>query len=508
MTAQDQTYEDTSLPLPLSSSVPQAYRDDIRDLFDTWHTVRGRNYALTELYNMHNTFHDLGIVELPKSLRNAGAVVGWPKKAVDVKAVRSRIDGFVMAGERSPELDAIARRSRLNSRYLRSCRSSLVHGVSFLAVDGHGDGVRIRGYSANQACALWDKAEDRPSCGVVCADVDRQGCASRYIVYEPDAVLDIRRMGERPRGRGRHWEWSCEEMPNPVGRPLIEPLIHDPDDDRPLGHSRITPEVISITDKAMRDVLNMDIAAAFWTFPQRYMLGVDKGLFADDAVGPHEVVDEQTGEVVRLKTRMEAYLGKILALTRDENGELPLVGQFEPLDPGGLIRVFENDAQRFSGATNVPLAQLGVLSNTYTSSDALGAANDPLILDVEVMNLQNGDSLAAVARMALCARRGCAEDGLSEEERGVEAYFADPSKTTEAARADSWTKFAAADGSVVGTDVWYEGMGLSHATIGRLRSEQRRASATEALGRIADAMEAQGGRQAAPGGVEGPQGQR
>ena len=170
--------------------------------------------------------------------------------------------------------------------------------------------------------------------------------------------------------------------------------------------------------------------------------------------------------------------------------------------------MFENDAQRFSGATNVPLAQLGVLSNAYTSSDALGAANDPLILDVEVMNLQNGDSLAAVARMALCARRGCSEDGLSEEERGVEAYFVDPSKTTEAARADAWTKFAAADGSVVGTDVWYEGMGLSHATIGRLRSEQRRASATEALGRIADAMEAQGGRQAAQGGVEGPEGQR
>ena len=263
--------------------------------------------------------------------------------------------------------------------------------------------------------------------------------------------------------------------------------MYDPDDDRPLGHSRITPEVIGITEKAMRDILNMDVASAFWAFPQRYMLGVERGLFADDVVGPNIVVDED-GKEIKLQTRMETYLNKILALTRDENGQIPTVGQFQPLDPGGLIRVFENDAQRFSGATNVPLGQLGVLSNTYTSSDALGAANDPLILDVETMNTHNADSLAEVARMVMCAQKNCKPNELTDIEKSVEAYFRDPSQPTLAARADGWTKLAAADNSIVGTRVWYEGLGMTHATIDRLESEKASASATESLNKIAESV--------------------
>ena len=56
MTAQDTRYDDTNLPMPTCEDVPETYRDDIRDLFDTWHSVRARNYALTRFYTMHNEF--------------------------------------------------------------------------------------------------------------------------------------------------------------------------------------------------------------------------------------------------------------------------------------------------------------------------------------------------------------------------------------------------------------------------------------------------------------------
>lgn len=491
MTVQYTKYDDTNLPIPHCDGVPEEYREDIADLFDTWQSVRARNYALTRFYTMHNDFVDLGVTKLPRVLKNANAVVGWPKKAVDVMAVRSKFDGFVMAGARNVELDAVVARSRLKSKYQKGARSSLVHGVSFMAVGGEGAGVLVKSYSANQACILWDKEKERPKCGVVCTQVDKENRASRYVVYEPKHTLTITRTGERKRQGRRAWLWECAVEENKIGRPLIEPLVYDPDDDRPLGHSRITPEVIGITEKAMRDVLNMDIASAFWAFPQRYMLGVERGLFADDVVGPAIVTDDE-GNEIKLKTRMETYLGHILALTRDDNQQIPTVGQFQPLDPGGLIRVFENDAQRFSGATNVPLGQLGVLSNTYTSSDALGAANDPLILDVETMNMHNADSLAEIARMIICAQRGCTMNALSPEELSVEAYFRDPSQPTLAARADGWTKLASADNSIVGTHVWYEGLGFDHATIDRLDAEKNSKSATDALVQIAESVAAGG----------------
>lgn len=189
--------------------------------------------------------------------------------------------------------------------------------------------------------------------------------------------------------------------------------------------------------------------------------------------------------------KFKAYVGALFALTRDENGDVPTVGQFTPSTADNFTRVFENDAQRFSGATNVPLAQLGVLSNTYTSSDALGAANDPLILAVEGMNRQNGEALEEVARMMMAVAGGTTLDGLTNAQRAVQACWKDPSMPTIAARADAWTKLGASDPSIVGTRVYYEGIGLSQATIDRLYGEKEQGGAISALNRIADAQEGQ-----------------
>jgi hypothetical protein len=169
---------------------------------------------------------------------------------------------------------------------------------------------------------------------------------------------------------------------------------------------------------------------------------------------------------------MRAYLGSILAITRDENDELPTVGQFPAGDAQNFISVFENDAQRFSGATHVPLSQLGVLSNTYTSSDALSATNDPLILDVEKMNAENGRSLCQVGRLALAIANGTSVANLPEEEYELIPHFADPSMPTMASRADAWTKIGQLDSSIVGTRVWYEGLGLPTETIDRIMAEK------------------------------------
>ena len=137
----------------------------------------------------------------------------------------------------------------------------------------------------------------------------------------------------------------------------------------------------------------------------------------------------------------------------------------------------------------MPLAQLGVLSNTYTSSDALGAANDPLILEVETANRRNAEVLENIARMIMAVANNKALDELTDEQNSVQAYMQDPSMPTIAARADAWTKMSAADKSIVGTRVYYEGIGLSQPTIDRLRAEQRQAGALDMLSAIAAKME-------------------
>lgn len=492
----DKSKPTTSTPRPDLEVVPARYREDVTDLFDTWEAVRGRNAALRGYIEMKNATKDLGI-SIPPDLTKVNAVVGWADKAVRVRVVRSKFQGFVFEGEQERRLDMLARRNRLVSKYSQACRGALTYGCSAMTVM-RGSGrrqppVMVRSLSANQCCMLWDKDADGIGCGVAVVGVDRLGVASRYVLHEPDAVVTLSREGDDG--------WSAVVEPHVMGRPLMVPLVHDADDDRPLGHSAITPELMGIIDKAMRDVLRMEVGAEFFTAPQRYILGADPDLFGYDQVreaaaeggqGDEDDDPEEAALPVDPRKMMRAYLGAFLALTRDANGDVPKVGQFAPGDAGNFIAVFENDAQRFSGATNVPLGQLGVLSNTYTSSDALGAANDPLILDVESINARMGESMEEVARLVMAVDRGVAYDELSERDMGVQALFADPAQPTISATADAWTKIGAADNSLVGTRIWYEGLGLSKATIDRIMAAKEQQGSIEVLNGIAEAL-AQGG---------------
>ena len=495
----DRSKPTTSTPRPDLDVVPARYREDVIDLFDTWKAVRGRNAVLRGYIEMKQATKDLGI-SIPPDLTKVNTVVGWADKAMRVRAVRSKFQGFVFEGKQDRRLDALVKRNRLASKYSMGCRGALTYGCSAMTVmrgaTRRQPPVMVRSFSVNQCAMIWDKDEDAIGCGLVVVGVDRDGVANRYVLHEPDAVVTLWRNGD--------YDWDCLVEPHVMGRPLMVPLVHDADDDRPLGHSVITPEVMGIIDKAMRDVLRMEVGAEFFTAPQRYILGADPELFGYDQVmevteGEVAGDDDDDADDDAAKTRpvdprkmMRAYLGAFLALTRDANGDIPQVGQFAPGDAGNFISVFENDAQRFSGATNVPLGQLGVLSNTYTSSDALGAANDPLILDVESLNVRMGESMEEVARLMMALDEEVSYDRLDDRQMGVIAQLADPAQPTISATADAWTKIGAADQSLVGTRVWYEGLGLSKATIDRIMAAREQADTIGLLNEISRQL-AQGG---------------
>src|SRR3546814_7117471 len=68
------------------------------------------------------------------------------------------------------------------------------------------------------------------------------------------------------------------------------------------------------TDAGMRTMRRTEVGAEFFNAPQRYALGADEDAFTD-----------ANGNPVPAWTIM---LGRLLALSRDEDGELPQVGQF------------------------------------------------------------------------------------------------------------------------------------------------------------------------------------
>lgn len=462
--------------------VPVAYRDRLTNLFDTWDAVRARNSTLSLYYDMKNQIKDLGI-SIPESMIRVNSVVGWCKKAVDAHAVRSVLDGFAFEGADDGSLDELVSKNRLKALYSKLCRSQMVHGLAAMTcMEGMDGSPKVRAFSANQFAALWNKDLGRIDCGIVLLDCDCKGNPTRYVAHFDDAVLVI----ERDENDTSSHPWVCFTMPNDLGRPTMELFAYDPDLDRPLGHSLITPEVQGIVDKAMRDVFRMEVGAEFFTFPQRYVLGAADDLFSMP-------VDEDSDEEPASSNyaKFQAYIGAFLAISKDEDGDVPSVGQFAASPAENFTHVFENDAQRFSGATNVPLAQLGVLSNTYTSSDALSATNDPLILEVETMNTNNSVALEEIARMMMAIDQNKTLADLDSSQRRVQTLWRDPSMPTLSARADAWTKLASADPSIVGTEVYYEKIGLPKAVRDRLKAEKRANGAIAELNRISQALSVQ-----------------
>lgn len=485
---------------PRLDAVPEEYRDTINDLFDTWASVSPRNRLIRQYYEMHKETKNLGI-SIPPQCESVNSVVGWCAKAVAAHANRSKFDAFLFAGKEDTDLKRLVRDNNFKSLYQSAYKSALVYGLSTMTVmRGSVDQptAKVRVFSANQSCVLWDKDKDRIKAGVVLADIDRENRPQKYIVHTSDAVLTLER--DRATVANPHslgdYVWTCEVEYHSMGRPMMVAIVNDPDPDRPLGHSMITPELMGIVDKAMRDVLRMEVGAEFFTAPQRYILGAAEDLFSEPvkAVGENEdgePIDED-GNVIHYvdspQAKWKAYLGSFLSITRDENGEIPQVGQFSAGNANNFTAVFENDAQRFSGATNVPLAQLGVLSNTYTSSDALNATDNPLILEVEVANDRNAEVLQEVARMMMAINANVPMADLTEEQKNVQALFVNPSLPTIAARADAWSKFGGSDNSIIGTHVWYEGFGLPSPTIDRLEAEKETKSVTSTMNDLADAL--------------------
>lgn len=468
MTAVKKNYSQTPLPMPDRACIPVEYRADVQDLFDTWHALRGRNSRIDQYMNMRIHTKNLGISVPPNMEESVNAVVGWARTAVNAMAVRSRFDGYNVNGHSLPELDELVHANAMDELYDVAMREAMAYGVSFVTVMAGGEGqpaAKVRSYSANQACGIWDGFADRLACGITLAGVDRKGRATRYVLHEPDETVTFTRDNAT---------WTAEVETHNTGRPLMEPLVFERDDDRPLGHSRITPEIMGIIDKAMRDVLRMEVGAEFFTAPQRYILGADDDLFDGDT------------------SKFKAYMGQFLALTKDEDGDVPQVGQFSPGDPRNFVQLFENDAQRFSGATHVPVAQLGVLSSTYTSSDALNATNDPLILDVKRMNVRMARSMESIGRLMLAVSRGerLGEVMASEDGRQLRASMPDPAMLTLGARVDAWVKIGSMDSRAVGTDFWYEQMGVSKPDRARLKEQLADGEKRERLRQLREQMTA------------------
>ena len=414
--------------------------DEVDELLSIWSSHIGKNQLRRRYYDGENVLKDLGI-SIPPSLRNIETVVGWPKKAVGALACRSRFDGFTATVDGSADsdtqakLDRIVQASALKRKYRQAVESELIAGCDFITLSKGAKGeppVIVTTHSAEDGAAKWSERLGRISSGLVIMHYDASGAPDELALYTDEATYHV---------DGRD-ALMVERMSHRMGRPLMEALAYNPTESQPLGQSRITRAVRFITDSGVREALRTEISAEFFTSPQKYLLGVDGDPFED-------------------RTRWEAYIGNIFTVSQTEDGTTPTFGQLSQGSMQPHTDYMWALAARFSGETNVPLSQLGIVSDNPSSAEAIYAANEPLIIEAERLRDDNAGPLVSIAQMALAIVDNVPLSTVEDGGVSIVANFANPAMPSIVSQADAMVKIASVVPEFAGTEVFWEQLGFS-----------------------------------------------
>lgn len=433
---------------------------------------------LKKIYDFHNlsnvkknryyegkiTLNEVNLgIALPSSIGKLQIGCAWGAKAVDVLAARSMFDGFVDANGGDAELmNRIASRNRLFANYMKNCREMLKYGGIYATAYGKTGDAKIRLYTPHCAAASWDAEKHQIDCGFAFddgrfdeSDFEWQPTSVNYYTDKATWVLTF---------TGGHW--VAEEFPHNFGRPLMEPMVWDATESKPFGQSRLKEPIRHLIEGYVRTVANATIGLEFATAPQKYLLGI---------------TDEQFDALK--DTKFVQYVGSILlGTTNPETGQAPQYGQLPQGNIQPHVEMMRILATQFSAATGLTVTDTGVVNDANpTSSDAILAQSQTLILLAEQLNRCAGDALYNIGQMALAIELGTTPDKLPEEEKNIMAHFKNPAMPSIAVSADSAIKIASAREGFAQTDIFLEMIGFDQADIRRIRSQEQRVNGQKIL---------------------------
>ena len=416
------------------------------------------NRLKTAYYEGTKRLADLGI-SIPPEMRHVDTVIGWPGTAVDVLEERLDFLGWASSTRDDYGLGAIFTANNLGPESSMGHLDSLIYGVAFVAT-GAGDvtagepEVLVTVESPLSMTVAWSRRSRSVTAALAINEVDpTTATATSITIYLPDETI----RADRPGGVGS-WKVSHRDR-HDLGVVTVSRLVNRPWGAHRSGRSEISRAVRALTDNAVRTLLGSEVAREFYSAPQRWVMGADESSFVDAAGNPVPA--------------WQTYLGRVLAMSRDENGEVPEVGQFPASPPTPYWEAIRGLSQLFAAEAAMPVSYLGLISDNPASADAIKAGEVRLIKRSERRHVQLGTGWKATAAHALMVRDGISRppDGFADR---ISCAWRDPSTPTEAASADAATKLVASGILPPDSPVTWDRVGLTQAQQKRLEADNAR----------------------------------
>lgn len=311
-------------------------------------------------------------ITIPPQLRNQyRSVLGWCTKAVDSLADRLVFREFE---NDDFNVNSIFKQNNPDIFFDSVILSSLIASCSFVYISKIGDNIpRLQVIEANNATGILDPITGLLTEGYAILKRDELGKAvlEAYFTENETVIIDSKNKNETV-------------IKNTAGIPLLVPVIHAPDSVRPFGRSRITRSGMYYQKLAKRTLERADITAEFYSFPQKYILGMD-------------------ADAEPLET-WKATISSMLQVSVNENGDKPNVGQFTTPSMSPFTEQLRTAAALFAGETGLTLDDLGFVSDNPSSVEAIKASHENLRLAGRKAQRSLGSGLLNVAYVACCLR--------------------------------------------------------------------------------------------------------
>lgn len=135
---------------------------------------------------------------------------------------------------------------------------------------------------------------------------------------------------------------------------------------------------------ASRTMMRSDVTAEFYSFPQKYAVGL-----SDDA----EVMDT-----------WKATVSSFLTFTKDADGDSPKLGQFQTPSMSPFTEQIRTAASLFAGETGLTLDDLGFVSDNPSSAESIKASHETLRAMARKAQRCFGSGFLNVGYVAACLR--------------------------------------------------------------------------------------------------------
>lgn len=331
---------------------------------------RSRVQLRYKQYAMKHSDYEVGITIPPEIRQRYKAVMGWCAKGVDALADRLVFREFA---NDDFEVNEIFHANNPDIFFDSAVLSALIASCCFVYVSSGDDGMpRLQIIEASNATGVID-----PITGLL---------TEGYAVLQRDdndmPILEAYFLKERT------WfypkDGKAYSIENKAGIPLLVPIIHRPDAVRPFGRSRITRSAMYYQRYAKRTMERADITAEFYSFPQKYVVGLSQ-----DA----EPMDT-----------WKATVSSMLQFTKDDEGGNPTLGQFSTSNMSPFTEQLRTAAAGFAGEMGLTLDDLGFVSDNPSSVEAIKASHEGLHLAGKKAQRSLGSGLLNVAYVAVCLR--------------------------------------------------------------------------------------------------------